>query len=167
MKNYFSKFVLVVATAMLFQSCSGLKKQIDAVNPLAGSMTCKLDGTAWSATTVQVIANSTLGQLISVGGVSISAKNSVGLNFDLQKGKVEAGKTYPTGNGTLAEITSDTNSNAVYYSTDEPSNTSGSVTVTTWDGKTMTGSFSGTLYDSKNKKKIVITEGKFSGKVIL
>ncbi|MDZ7934010.1 MAG: hypothetical protein U5M51_03355, partial [Emticicia sp.] len=107
-------FVSILFVMSLFlQSCS-IKEKLEDINPLAGSMTATVDGKAWSATTVQVVANSTLGQLISVGGVSISASNGIGVNFDLKKGKVEAGKTYTCGFGTLAEITHDANNNDYY-----------------------------------------------------
>ncbi len=157
---------LFIGVLFLIVSCSKLKDSIVDANPLSsGTMTAKIDGVNFKAETIQVVSKTTAGTLFSVGGVSISQKMGIGVNFDLTKGKLEAGKTYPCGNATLAELTIDADSKG-FYSTDEPQGgTSGSIKVDTYDGKVITGSFSGTLYDSNLKKKSVITEGKFEGKV--
>jgi hypothetical protein len=160
------KIILFIALIVGVLSCKS--DDLASVNPLGGgSMTAKIAGQSWSATTVQVVQASTANQLLSIGGSSLTAKSGIGINFDLTKGKVEAGKTYTCNYNSFAEITHDsdaTNTN-MYYTTDSPSGSpSGTIKVETWDGTNITGTFSGTLYDSSAKKSIVITEGKFSGK---
>jgi Family of unknown function (DUF6252) len=157
---------LIACTLLFLSSCGGLKDKIVDANPLNnGTMTAKIDGVSFKAETVQVTSKTTSNTLFSVAGVSITQKTGIGVNFDLTKGKIEAGKSYTCGNATMCEVTNDADSKG-YYSTDEPQGgTSGTIKIDSYDSKTITGSFSGTLYDSNLKKKVVITEGKFEGKV--
>jgi hypothetical protein len=165
MNSIIKSIILTTFLGLNLTSCS-LKDKIDDVNPLGGGdMAATVDGKSWKANTVTVATNSTGGQLLSVGGVSITAKSSIGVNFDLKKGKIEAGKSYTLGSGTFAELTHDTEPDN-YYSTDEVNaGTSGTVKVDAYDGKTISGSFNGVLYDTKSKKKVTITAGTFSGKI--
>jgi hypothetical protein len=160
------KLILNSLLSLVLLSCGGVKSKIDNINPLGGGeMTAIIDGKDWKASTVQGLGKSTGDQILSVGGVSITAKSGIGVNFDLTLGKVEAGKTYTCGNNTFCEITldSDATGTNMYYSTDEPEGgATGTVKVDTYDGTNMSGSFSGTLFDSQSKKKVLITNGKFS-----
>jgi hypothetical protein len=166
MKSIIKSIILSTFLSFNLTSCGSIKDAIDDVNPLGGGdMAAKIDGKDWKATSVTVAGTSTGGQLLSIGGVSLTAKNSIGVNFDLKKGKIEAGKSYTLGSGTFAELTHDTDPDN-YYSTDEVNaGTSGTIKVDTYDGKTISGSFSGVLYDSKSKKKVTITAGTFNGKI--
>jgi Family of unknown function (DUF6252) len=156
--------ISILLFTFIFSSCGGLKSKIDSVNPLGGgTMTAKIDGTAWKSETFQIISKATLNTLFSIAGVSITAKNGIGVNFDLTKAKIEAGKSYTCGYNQAVEITHEAGS--AYYETDSPQGgTSGTVKVTSYDGTSIKGTFSGTLYDSNTKKKVIITEGTFDGK---
>jgi hypothetical protein len=158
--------ILFALSILVFSACGGLKDKLVDANPLnGGTMTAKIDGISFKSETVQVTSKTTANILFSIAGVSITQKTGIGVNFDLTKGKIEAGKSYTCGYNTMAELTNDADSKG-YFSTDEPQgSTSGTIKVDSYDGKIITGSFSGTLYDSNLKKKVVITEGKFDGKV--
>ncbi len=130
-------------------------------------MSAKIDGKDWKAETVQVVSKTTAGVAFSIGGTSIIAsQQGLGVNFDLKLGKMEAGKTYSCGSNTMGEITRDGAGNTEYYTTDTPQAVNvGTIKIDTWDGTTISGTFSGTVYKNDLKTKIVITEGKFEGKV--
>lgn len=168
MKNTYKTLIISLLTTFSLISCSGLKDKIDDVNPLSnGTMSAKIDGKDWKAETVQVISKTTAGVMFSIGGTTfISSGQSLGINFDLKKGKMEAGKTYTCGYQQMAEITRDGAGNTEYYTTDTPQAVNaGTIKIDKWDGTTISGTFSGTVYKNDLKTKIVITEGKFEGKV--
>jgi hypothetical protein len=163
MKILKSLFVLTIALSL--QSCNLLSKAEDLVPELGGTMTAKVDNKDWKATSVLVVGKITGGQLFSIGGTSLTARNGIGLNFDTTKGKIEAGKTYTCGPNTFAEITHDTEASG-YYQTSETGG-SGSITVSKFDGKTIEGTFSGTLIEDDKKRKVVISAGTYTGTVAL
>ncbi len=168
MKTLFKTLVISALSISLLGSCSALKDKIEAGNPLNnGTMSAKIDGKDWKAESVQIVSKTTAGILFSIGGTSIIAsQQGLGVNFDLKLGKMEAGKTYQCGYNQMGEITRDGAGNTEYYTTDTPQAVNvGTIKIDKWDGTNISGTFSGTVYKNDLKTKLVITKGKFEGKV--
>jgi hypothetical protein len=175
-KSYFLKFYIMKKTmksiqffailAVLFLSACGAKDALDSINPLANSgMTATVDGKDYKGLVVFINDYSKVAApYVQIGSTTIGSE-LMNLLIDTSKSKIEAGKTYTCGPGAVGDIFYATGENNEYET--DATGGSGAIKVDSYDGKSMSGVFNGTLVRRSDQKKLTITNGKFSGKLII